>query len=119
MMRILNLIAKTENAKGIVTGDSVGQVASQTLDNITCIYDAATLPILPPLIGMNKDEIVQIAHKIGTYESSIKPYPDCCSFMIAEHPETKGDLATVKKIEEEIDVSLVEECVKQSKIEKI
>lgn len=99
MTRIANEIAKKENAKAVVTGDSVGQVASQTLENLECIYDASDLPIFPPLIGMNKEEIVDTAKKIGTYELSIQPYPDCCSFMIAEHPETKGRIEEIARLE--------------------
>ncbi|MBN2880572.1 tRNA 4-thiouridine(8) synthase ThiI [Candidatus Woesearchaeota archaeon] len=99
MMRILNRVAKRDDAKAIVTGDSVGQVASQTLDNITCIYDAAKIPVLNPLIGMNKEEIVTIAKNIGTYEISIIPYPDCCSFMIPASPETNGSLDKINEIE--------------------
>ncbi len=112
MTRIINEIAKKEKAKGIITGDSVGQVASQTLENINCIYKVSGLPILSPLIGMNKEEIVTIAKKIGTYEISIVPYPDCCSFMIAQHPETKGKLSEIEKIEENIENS--EELIGES-----
>lgn len=99
MMRIAEKIATKEKAKGLVTGDSVGQVASQTLDNLACIYEGVSLPILTPLIGMSKEEIIEIAKKIGTYELSIIPYPDCCSFMIAKHPETRGKIEIIKKIE--------------------
>lgn len=99
MMRICNEIAQKENAKAIVTGDSIGQVASQTLENLNCIYDASTLPVFPPLIGLNKEEITEISKKIETYEQSILPYPDCCSFMIAEHPATKASLEDILKFE--------------------
>lgn len=99
MMRIANLIAKTEKCKAIVTGDSLSQVASQTLDNINVIYSASEIAVLPPLIGMDKEEIVKIARKIGTYEISIMPYDDCCSFMIARHPETRAVLGEVVEYE--------------------
>lgn len=102
MMRILNRLAEGEGAKAIVTGDAVGQVASQTLDNLHCIQSASQLPVLSPLVGMNKDETIAIARRIGTYEHSILPYPDCCSFMIAPHPETRGVLATVARCEANI-----------------
>jgi len=103
MMRILNRLASQEGAKAIITGDVVGQVASQTLDNLHCIQSASHLPVLSPLVGMNKDETISIAKQIETYEHSILPYPDCCSFMIAAHPETHGVLEMVERLEENID----------------
>jgi thiamine biosynthesis protein ThiI len=118
MMKILNQVAARERAKAIVTGDAVGQVASQTLDNIACIQAAAALPVLSPLIGMNKDETVTLARAIGTFEYSAVPYPDCCSFMIAPHPETRAELEEILRYEaafEEAE-SLVAEAVAQSEI---
>ncbi len=103
MMRILNQLASPEGAKAIVTGDAVGQVASQTLNNLHCIQNASNLPVLSPLVGMNKDETIEIAKHINTYEHSIQPYPDCCSFMIAPHPETRGVLEEVDRLEKNID----------------
>lgn len=102
MMKLLEKIVAKEKAFAIVTGDSVGQVASQTLENINAIYDATTTPIFAPLIGLNKEEIVTISKKIKTYDISIKPYPDCCSFMIAEHPKTKVSIDEIKNIENNI-----------------
>ena len=103
MMRILNRLAVHEGARAIVTGDAVGQVASQTLSNLHCIHDASPLPVLSPLVGMNKDETIVIARQIGTYRHSIEPYPDCCSFMIAPHPETRGVVETAQRLEANID----------------
>jgi thiamine biosynthesis protein ThiI len=103
MMRILNQLAVREGAKAIVTGDAVGQVASQTLSNLHCIQNASQLPVLSPLVGMNKDETITLAKQIGTYDHSIVPYPDCCSFMIAQHPETRGVLEIVNQFEANID----------------
>ena len=103
MMKILNRLAANNGARAIVTGDAVGQVASQTLSNLHCIQNASRLPVLSPLVGMNKDETITIAKQIGTYEHSIQPYPDCCSFMIAAHPETRGELVMVERFEENID----------------
>ena len=100
MIKILNGIAKREKAKAIVTGDSLGQVASQTVENLQCIHSAADIPVFSPLIGLNKEEITSISKQIGTYELSIEPYPDCCSFMIAKHPETKADCEKIIKLEE-------------------
>ncbi len=118
MMRILNRIAETENAMAFVTGDSVGQVASQTLHNLLCIQAAAERPVLSPLVGLNKEEIITIAEKIGTYEHSILPYPDCCSFMIAAHPDTRGDLAEIEQYEEGMEGidALVQNCVDGAEI---
>lgn len=118
MMRIINLIANWEKGLGIVTGDSVGQVASQTLENLRCIYDAAEWPVFAPLIGMNKEEIVNLAKQIGTYEISIRPYPDCCSFMIAQHPETKGNLKEIEQVEKLIEGfgGLVEDVVGKAEV---
>jgi len=117
MLRIANLIALKEKAKGIITGDSLGQVASQTVENLTCAYDTSGLPVLPPLIGMNKEEIIEIAKRIDTYNHSIIPYPDCCSFMIADHPETKAKLQTILKIEKGMDLSgAIEKAITEAKI---
>jgi thiamine biosynthesis protein ThiI len=118
MMKICGRIAMKENATAIITGDSAGQVASQTLENINCIYKASALPVLPPLIGMNKDEIIKFAKDIGTFNISTLPYPDCCSFMIAPHPETRAKLEVVRDYEAAIKDAeqLVEECVEKSDV---
>lgn len=108
MMRMANLIARQERASGVVTGDSLSQVASQTLQNLDVIYKASNLPVLPPLIGFDKEETISIARQIGTYEVSIMPYEDCCSLMIAKHPETKGDPETAEQIEKGINFSQLE-----------
>ncbi len=106
MARIANELARIEKAKAIVTGDSLGQVASQTLENLLCIYDASSLPVLSPLIGFDKKEIVEMAKKIGTYEISIKPYEDCCTFMVAKHPATKAKLEEIKEMESRVKIDL-------------
>jgi thiamine biosynthesis protein ThiI len=99
MMRIADEIAAAEGAKALVTGDSLAQVASQTLENLQVIYAASHRPVLAPLIGFDKEETIQLARKIGTYEISIMPYEDCCSFMIAPHPETRGRLEFIEELE--------------------
>ncbi|MCK4525044.1 MAG: tRNA 4-thiouridine(8) synthase ThiI, partial [Candidatus Andersenbacteria bacterium] len=104
MFKLAEIIAKKENAKGFVTGDSLSQVASQTLENISVIYNAANYPVFSPLIGMNKQEIINLAVKIETYETSILPYQDCCSFLIAKHPETKAKLEDIIKQEEILEI---------------
>lgn len=115
MNRIACKIAKKENAKALVTGDNVGQVASQTLQNLQVIYEASSLPVFAPLLGFNKMEIVGLAKKIGTYEYSILPYEDCCSFMVAKHPETFAKLEDIKQIESVMNVEkLAEQAAKNA-----
>ncbi len=120
MLKIINKIAYKERAKAIITGDSIGQVASQTIDNMTCIRESSELPVFSPLIGMNKEEIIILSRKIGTFETSIRPYPDCCSFMIAEHPETRAEIETIKKAEEHIENQdeLIKESIKKAEVKK-
>ncbi|MHA1315081.1 MAG: tRNA uracil 4-sulfurtransferase ThiI [Candidatus Helarchaeota archaeon] len=104
MFLIANRIGFKQKAKGLVTGDNVGQVASQTLDNLLAIRDSSRLPVYSPLIGMDKEEIIAIAKKIGTYETSIQQYDDCCSYLIAKHPETKTKLRYLIDFEEKLDM---------------
>ncbi|GAB4177728.1 MAG: tRNA 4-thiouridine(8) synthase ThiI [Geothermobacteraceae bacterium] len=120
MMRLLNMLAEKEGAGAIVTGDSLGQVASQTLDNMRCIQAASERPVLAPLVGLNKDEIIAIAEKVGTFEDSIQPYPDCCSFMIAPHPETRADLAEIEQQEANIEGldELLQQCLEQAELRR-
>jgi thiamine biosynthesis protein ThiI len=103
IMRAAEAIALHRRAPALVTGESVGQVASQTLKNINVIGQATTLPILRPLIGMDKREIITIAQAIGTYELSIQPYQDPCS-LHALHPSIWSRLDDVRKVEDEIGV---------------
>ena len=108
---------KKINAPALVTGESIGQVASQTLSNIRVTCDASDRPVFRPLCGMNKENIVLMAQEIGTYELSIAPHQDCCSFFVPNHPETKADLDRVLKIEENIDLtSLIDEALNETKI---
>ena len=104
MINIANQIAMKNKGVALVTGDSVGQVASQTLSNIRAISDIGTLPILRPLSGMNKEDIINRARDIGTYEISIEPYDDCCSFFVPKHPETKANMFDIKIIEDSLDL---------------
>jgi tRNA uracil 4-sulfurtransferase len=114
MMRILNKVSEKEGSRGIVTGDSLGQVASQTIENIEVIRESSEKPVLSPLIGMNKEEIIDIAKKIGTYEASIIPVEDCCSFMIAENPKTKARLKDIEAYEKKIGEKKIEELVRKA-----
>jgi thiamine biosynthesis protein ThiI len=104
MMRLAEQIAQREKARVLVTGDSVGQVASQTIENIDVISRAVSMPILRPLVGDDKLEIVEVARRIGTYEISILPDQDCCSLFVPKHPETKADLTDVQKSESRLNV---------------
>lgn len=106
MLKTAEMIAKKENAKGIVMGDSLGQVASQTLENINAVYSVVNLPVFTPLIGMNKQETVDMAKKIGTYEISIIPYSDCCSLLAAKHPETKARLEEIINQEKNLKIDI-------------
>ena len=120
MMQIAEQVAKREHALGLVTGDSVAQVASQTLQNLNVVYESVKLPIFSPLIGTHKQDIIKTAGEIGTYKTSIIPYTDCCSVLIGKHPATRASLAEVKKIERKLKISaLVRKALKKAEIEKI
>jgi len=105
MMRLAEQIARREKARVLVTGDSVGQVASQTIENIDVISRAVAMPILRPVIGDDKVEIIDLARRIGTYEISIQPDQDCCSLFVPKHPETKANLIEIEKSEARLEVS--------------
>lgn len=109
LMRLGAAIAGRHGHKGLVTGDSIGQVASQTLDNIFATDEAATIPVFRPLVAFNKQEIVDLAEKIGTYKLSIEPYKDCCSLVANKHPSTSVPLEKAKRLEEEMGMEKVVE----------
>ena len=104
MMYIANDIAKNTGAGALVTGESIAQVASQTMDALAVTDDAAELPVFRPVIGMDKEEIIQISRKIGTFETSILPYEDCCTVFTPKHPVTKPRLERIMKSEALLDV---------------
>lgn len=104
MMRIAERVARLNGAGAIVTGESLGQVASQTLESITSTNAVAHLPVFRPLIGFDKDEIIEIAERIGTYETSILPYEDCCTIFLPKRPVTKPRLLAVEKVENVLDI---------------
>jgi thiamine biosynthesis protein ThiI len=103
MLRIAEAIARREKAKALITGESLGQVASQTLENMAVIQQAATLPILRPLVGMDKQEIIDQARRIGTFDISSIPDQDCCQLFVPKHPATKAELAEVEQAESHYD----------------
>ena len=118
MVRIAESIARKEKAEALVTGDSLGQVASQTLENIRTISSVCSLPIFRPLIGSDKEEIIQTARTIGTYEISILADQDCCSLFVPRHPETRSRLQQVEDAESRLDISaLVESCLNTATVE--
>ncbi len=102
MIKASQKIAEAENAHGIILGDAIGQVASQTMHSIASVNSAATLPLIRPLAGMDKQEVVDIAVKIGTYNISIRPYDDCCTVFVAKNPETKPKASVIESMENKI-----------------
>jgi thiamine biosynthesis protein ThiI len=103
MVRIAERIAARGKIKALATGESLGQVASQTLTNLAAVEDAATLPILRPLIGFDKAETIELARRIGTFDISVLPHDDCCTLFVPRHPQTRGSLARVVAMERGLD----------------
>ena len=120
MMHIANEIAIKNNCQGIVTGESLGQVASQTIESLTVTDEAAQFLVLRPLIGMDKNEIIDLARKIDTFETSILPYEDCCTIFVAKHPKTKPILSRIKESEKALDIDkLVRYCIENLEVIQI
>jgi thiamine biosynthesis protein ThiI len=112
MMRIADEIALQNGCGAIITGESLGQVASQTMEAMLATGDAATLPVMRPLVGMDKEEVIKIARNIGTFDTSILPYEDCCTVFTPRHPCTHPKLAKVLEAEAPLDVeALVQEAL--------
>ncbi len=112
MMRIAERIARDFGALALITGESLGQVASQTMEALVCTDAVVGMPVFRPLIGLDKTEIMDIANRIDTYDTSILPYEDCCTVFTPRHPVTKPKLETMPKVEEKLDVeALVEEAI--------
>ena len=104
MMRIAELIAEETECLGLITGESIGQVASQTMHSLAVTNEVCTLPVYRPLIGMDKQEIVAISRKIGTFDTSILPYEDCCTVFTPRHPKTHPHLDEVLEYEKALDI---------------
>ena len=102
MMRIAEHFAKQDNCLGLITGESIGQVASQTLQSLAATNEVCTLPVYRPVIGFDKQEIVERSWEIGTYDTSVLPYEDCCTIFVAKHPVTKPNLKVIQKSEEKL-----------------
>ena len=111
MMKIAQTLAEENGALGLITGESIGQVASQTIHSLYATNEVCTMPVFRPLIGFDKQDIVDIALKIGTYETSILPYEDCCTIFVAKHPVTKPNLKIIRHSEENLSEK-IEELVK-------
>ena len=111
MMRIAEEIAKQTECLGLITGESIGQVASQTMASLVATNEVCDLPVYRPLIGFDKQEIVEVSEKIGTYETSILPYEDCCTIFVAKHPVTKPNLKVIRRHEENLSEK-IDELVK-------
>jgi thiamine biosynthesis protein ThiI len=120
MVRIAEAIAEEVRASALVTGESLGQVASQTLANLAVIEDAATLPVLRPLIGMDKAEIMTQAEALDTYRVSILPDEDCCQLFVPRHPATRMSLRDAREAESALDISaLVETALAGTEVVEI
>ena len=102
MMRIAQAIAEESECLALITGESIGQVASQTVQSLAATNDVCTMPVFRPVIGFDKQEIVDISEKINTYETSIQPYEDCCTIFVAKHPVTKPNIRTIRYSEEKL-----------------
>jgi thiamine biosynthesis protein ThiI len=103
MMEIAENIAKKNNGLALITGESLGQVASQTIQSLAVTNEVCTMPVFRPCIGMDKQEIIDISEKIGTFETSIQPFEDCCTIFVAKHPVTKPNLNVIKKSERKLE----------------
>ena len=120
MITIASKVAINNNYKVLISGENIGQVASQTLSNIVAVQDASDLPIIRPLAGYNKEDIVNQAQEIGTYDISISPYEDCCSYFVPPNPETKAHLIRIQSIENKIDLNnLIDSNLTKIEIEEI
>lgn len=120
MMRIANKIAENKEYQALITGESLGQVASQTIESISVINDSSERPILRPLVAMDKKDIIDISYKIGSYEKSIEPYDDCCSIFAPDSPLTKPKLKYIKMSEENLDIEKLEnEAIEKMEIIEI
>ncbi len=119
MMRIAEHIAKETECLGLITGESIGQVASQTMNSLIATNEVCELPVYRPLIGFDKQEIVEVSEKIGTYETSIQPFEDCCTIFVAKHPVTKPNLNVIRRHEHNLDEKideLVETALKNDEL---
>ncbi len=117
MMQIAEKIAVGCGAQALITGESIGQVASQTIESLTVTNDAVTLPVFRPLIGFDKEEIVERAKLIGSYDTSILPFEDCCTVFVPQHPVTKPKLADIRRSESRVDFApMIEKAISDAEV---
>lgn len=101
-MRIAEMIGRESECLALVTGESIGQVASQTIQSLAATNQVCTMPVFRPVIGFDKQEIVDVSERIGTYETSIEPFEDCCTIFVAKHPVTKPNVKMIRRSEEKL-----------------
>lgn len=120
MMRIAEMIAVNDGARALITGEALGQVASQTMESLCVTDDAVQMPVFRPLIGFDKDDIVAVAKRIGTFETSIQPYEDCCTVFVPQHPVTKPDIKQLRESEALVDFSeMIEKALADTEVMEI
>lgn len=120
MMRIAEKIAEKEECKALITGESLGQVASQTLPALACTDAVVSMPVFRPLIGLDKDEIIAVSRKINTFDISIQPFEDCCTVFTPKHPKTKPQISILENAEKALDVdSLIEKALGNTRVQNI
>ncbi len=120
MMRISQKIAEKDDCKALITGESLGQVASQTLNALACTDAVVTMPVFRPLIGLDKDEIIKVSRKIDTFDISIEPYEDCCTVFTPKHPKTRPQLSIIENAELSLDVdALIDRAIENTTIKNI
>ena len=120
MMRIAQRIADKEDSKALITGESLGQVASQTLNALACTDAVVGMPVFRPLIGLDKDEIIKVSRKIDTFDISIEPYEDCCTVFTPKHPKTRPQISIIETAEQALDIDgLIERAIANTTINNI
>ena len=120
MMKIAERIANACGAQALITGEAIGQVASQTMDSLACTDDAVTLPVFRPLIGFDKEEIIERAQQIGTFDTSIQPYEDCCTVFVPQHPVTRPKVEQLRASEAFVDFEpMIEKAIESAECMKI
>jgi thiamine biosynthesis protein ThiI len=120
MLRLARRLLPRFKARALITGESLGQVASQTLENLAAVEGVVEVPVLRPLIGLDKQEIIALARRAGTYELSIAPYLDCCSFLVPDHPATRSSDTELEQAERALDVrALCQTALRETEIMRI
>jgi len=120
MMKIAERVAIKTGAQALITGEAIGQVASQTIESLTVTNDAVSMPVFRPLIGFDKEEIVERAKAIGTFETSILPYEDCCTVFVPQHPVTKPKVEKLRESEALVDFTeMIEAAIENAEILRV